>query len=117
MCEFADLIGKPYKKNGRGPDDYDCYGVPLEMSKRMGIPLPDVVTDSLAIELSAEYAPLLNLVKIEEPVEGCLIEMEFENELHLGIAINKKEMIHATKTGVRINKIGSLKTRGFYLWG
>ena len=36
-----DLIGKPYKENGRGPDGYDCYGLILTVCHRLGIDLPD----------------------------------------------------------------------------
>ena len=38
---FSDLIGKPYKKNGRGPDSYDCYGICIEVCKRIGTKLPE----------------------------------------------------------------------------
>jgi len=38
---FDDLIGKPYKENGRGPDGYDCYGLVLTVCHRLGIDLPD----------------------------------------------------------------------------
>ena len=38
---FDDLIGIPYKENGRGPDGYDCYGLVLTVCHRLGIDLPD----------------------------------------------------------------------------
>ena len=37
----SDLIGKPFKDGGRGPDAYDCWGLTKEVFKRYGYDLPD----------------------------------------------------------------------------
>lgn len=42
MIELNDLIGKPYKDNGRGPDAYDCWGLCMEVMRRAGRDLPDI---------------------------------------------------------------------------
>jgi cell wall-associated NlpC family hydrolase len=41
MLNFNDLIGKPFKDGGRGPDVYDCWGLTREIFKRYGYDLPD----------------------------------------------------------------------------
>jgi cell wall-associated NlpC family hydrolase len=41
MFSVADLIGKEFENNGRGPDKYDCWGLTLEVFGRFGIRLPD----------------------------------------------------------------------------
>jgi len=38
---YADLIGKPFQRGGRGPNEYDCYGLVREMNRRAGIIIPD----------------------------------------------------------------------------
>lgn len=112
--EIADLIGKPYKDHGRGPYYYDCYGLAIEVARRYGYKLNDVLYNDHSIELSNEYAPTLNVTKIDTPRAGALVEMQVQNELHVGILINNKEIIHMTKSGCRINHICNMKVRGIY---
>ncbi len=38
---YSDLIGKDFKCGGRGPLEYDCYGLAMEIYRRLGIELPD----------------------------------------------------------------------------
>lgn len=102
---LADLIGVPYKENGRDLKGLDCYGLAIEVCKRYGKTLKDVYYNNHDIELADKYAPTLNVRKTDEIKAGCLLEMTFLNELHIGVVINKKEFIHATKNGVQINNI------------
>ena len=39
--KYEDLLGKKFKYNGRGPDEYDCYGLVKEIYNRLGIELPE----------------------------------------------------------------------------
>jgi cell wall-associated NlpC family hydrolase len=36
---YDDLIGLPYKLGATGPDEYDCFGIVMEVLARMGFPL------------------------------------------------------------------------------
>jgi len=40
--DFSDLIGKPYKEGGRGPANYDCWGICMAAAARAKIELPDI---------------------------------------------------------------------------
>lgn len=112
---FADLIGIPYKNNGRDASGLDCYGLAIEVEKRLGKELRDVVYENHAIELAEENAPLLNIRKTDFIITGSLLEIHTENELHIGVAINKKEFIHATYNhGVKISPIGAYKVVNIY---
>lgn len=39
--DYVDLLGKPFKYGGRGPAEYDCYGLVLELHRRAGVQIPD----------------------------------------------------------------------------
>ena len=109
-----DLLGIPYKDHGRDKNGMDCYGLAIEAAKRYGYKLDDVIYDDHAVDLSDEYKPTLNVEPIDQPREGALLEMQYGDELHVGICINSREFIHMTKGGCRINQIGVLKVRGIY---
>lgn len=114
MIQINDLLGVPYKNNGRDLSGLDCYGLAIEVAKRYGYKLNDIIYENHDIELSNKYLPTLNIEPISAPQEGALIEMEYGSELHVGICINSKEFIHMTRTGCRVNHIGTFKLRGIY---
>ena len=115
QVKLDDLLGTPYKDHGRDSSGYDCYGLAIEVARRYGYKLNDVLYDSNHdTELSAANIPTLNVTRIEAPREGALIEMEWRHELHIGVCINEREFIHMTRTGCRINQIGTIKVRGIY---
>ncbi len=116
MCRIDDLIGVPYKDNGRDLNGLDCYGVVLLIAERSGIKVPDIKFENHNLALSDEYAPTLPVKETAELKEGIILEMDYKNSIHLGIVLNKKEFIHATKNGVRINRIGTFKIRKMYEW-
>jgi len=62
--ELDDLIGKPFKDGGRGPEAYDCWGVVLEVFARFGIELPDY-------KICAFEA-----AKINEQIDACRNQWE-----------------------------------------
>lgn len=112
---ISDLIGIPYKENGRTVEGLDCYGLAIEVEKRLGKNLIDVCYDNHNIELSNEYAPLLNIRKIVNVYPGALLEMHIGSELHIGVALNDKLMIHATRNqGVRISQINAYPITNIY---
>lgn len=112
--QINDLIGIPYKDHGRTAGGYDCYGLAIEVARRYGYKLNDVFYNDHSLELSAENVPTLNVTPIDAPREGAVIEMECNNEIHIGICLNDREFIHMTRLGCRINQIGVFKIRGIY---
>lgn len=115
MIDVSDLIGIPYRENGRTLSGLDCYGLAIMVEKRFGKTLQDAVYENHDIELSAEYAPLLNVRKTDFIRKGVLLEFHIKNTLHIGVALNSQDMIHATTNqGVRISKIAAYKIAGIY---
>ena len=108
MLEISDLIGIPYKENGRDKDGYDCYGLVIEVEKRLGKNLIDVCYDNHQEALAEEFKPLLNVREVNQIYEGVVLEIHHNGELHIAVALNKDVMIHATTNqGVRISRIGA----------
>ena len=68
---FTDLIGIPYKINGRDSSGYDCYGLIIEIGKRLNFTFPDFLytvdyykRDKFANDMRSSF------IKIEAPEFG-----------------------------------------------
>ena len=114
MIQINDLLGVPYKDHGRDKKGFDCYGLAIEVARRFGYKLNDIIYENHNIELSAQNVPTLNVTPIEAPRAGAVIEMQYGNELHIGVCLNNREFIHMTRNGCRVNQIGIYKIRGIY---
>lgn len=126
MIDVKDLIGIPYKVHGRDKDGMDCYGVAIEVMKRIGKTLPDVFYAETSVAENAKTALLvkngLPLRKIEYPSEGCLIDIALTGNAtsHVGVYVGDGMFIHATKdVGVCLQKLSKYKNRikGYYIIG
>jgi len=90
MIKYDDLIGKPYKEDGRGPDGYDCYGVCMEVCKRAGINLPEFneLKDS-------------KFLHIDKPDIGDLVLIRSTCDQHAGVMVSKSKLLQVNSTGHR----------------
>ena len=115
MTDVSDLIGIPYKENGRTKEGLDCYGLAILVEKRFGKALQDVVYENHDFKLSAKYTPLLNIKKTDCIKAGTLLEFRIKDTLHIGVALDERNMIHATvNQGVRISRIAAYKLSAIY---
>lgn len=120
-----DLIGKPFAYGGRGPDVYDCYGLALEVKRRLGeVPPdfdhPDTPEDIHRVILAAsEY-----FQRIEAPQPFCFVTftIRYPFTSHVGIVLeDRNRFIHILeKAAVCIERLDSLawkrRITGFYTW-
>lgn len=118
-----DLIGINFKYGGRGPTEYDCYGLAIEVLSRMGKTLPN---QYLSVENPADIEKSLDdgkqfLKQISAPVKGCLVMFRIVPPFvsHLGVMLDSKRFIHVfRKRLVCIESIDSVlwknKVAGFY---
>jgi cell wall-associated NlpC family hydrolase len=44
MIDYSDLLGVQFAYRGRGPDEYDCYGLLIELYRRLGKDIPDYIS-------------------------------------------------------------------------
>lgn len=117
MIGVGDLVGLPYMDGGRGPDCYDCYGLAMEVYRRDGKTLPDLRYADHDPALAGLVKDGLPLREVDRPPrEMDLLEMVYRGELHVGVAINGREFIHATRLGVRVNPIGLYPVVRRYEW-
>lgn len=100
--DIRDMIGKPYKEHGRGPDGYDCYGIAVEFYSRAGIRFPDVFysdhdQEGLCGEIKVAVMSGLPARRIDVPEYGCLVEMELGGSPHVGVYLGGGRLMHATR--------------------
>jgi len=89
LVDFVStLIGKPYVNGGRGPHEFDCWGLVSHFYKeRLGIELKqfagfdanDTLLCSRAFENAAQSK---RWIQLEEPEAGCVVAMSKSNRLH-----------------------------------
>lgn len=119
----SDLLGKPFKMGGRGPDDYDCYGLCLEVSARAGIEI--VSFDSIAdicLRSDAINAGKADYIKLSKPEPFCLVGFKIRPPFvtHIGVVLaDCKHFIHIMiKRSVAIERLDlpvwSKRLDGFY---
>lgn len=120
---YSDLIGKPFKYFGRGPDAYDCYGLALEIYKRIGRPLPDY-TSSESSKIQSELfieGLAKHTYKVDAPEAFDLVMFQIVPcyVSHIGVFIGKGKFIHVmSKVSVVVEELNSIiwkqKFKGFY---
>lgn len=96
---WRDLVGMPFRRGGRGPDEYDCFGLLVELYRRRGIEVaprdtPRGEADQASLisaTLGAEWR------RIECPQPGCgLLFRDTGLAPHVGVHLGGDRFIHAT---------------------
>jgi cell wall-associated NlpC family hydrolase len=95
--QAINLLGKPYKNGGKGPDAFDCSGLIYYIYQKVSIVLPGMTEGQIRSG---------NGVSNDGVQLGDLVFFRIKNDLHAGIMINKNEFIHAsTSRGVAVDDI------------
>ena len=109
---YEDLLTVPFKLNGRDKNGMDCYGLCIELCKRQGVHLNDIVYETQKI--NENYNQNANVKTVKEPIEGGLLECLYGDELHVGYLLDKKTVLHMTYEGFRVSPLKALKNPKFY---
>ena len=100
------LHGSPYRSGAKGSDSFDCSGFVHYVYKKSGIILP-VSTDRLIREGGE--------VPRDQVQPGDLVFFKIKSELHVGIMVNRREFIHASKSrGIAMDDIGANYWRRYF---
>jgi len=103
---FDFLLGKAFKKGGRGPDEYDCYGLHEICCKHIG--KPSVHFDNW---LKMAWLSTLMLrsfenkfIKLEKPKPFCMVLFKAKRGWHIGTVLPScKQYIHIRR-GITVCK-------------
>ncbi len=122
--EYIDLLGKPFRLGGRGPNYYDCWGLCIEIGKRAGILYPTNFTPKETIDQDVAIRTLRDndFIKLDKPEPFCIVTFAVTPPYidHCGIVTEDcKHFIHIMRessvTKQRIDhKILAKRRDGFY---
>ena len=107
---LSNLIGIPFKKGGDNNEGIDCYHLAQKVFERYNIFIPDY-RDSCSIAFDSNFKSSTidreidrkrkNWVKIENPVEPCLVVLRAGSDptlcTHIGVYIGENKFIHVMK--------------------
>ena len=129
---IEDYIGKPFVDGGRGPDEYDCWGLVKDFyCRELGIELPDyhisafkvgLVTETMRRDLKADWTKRMG------PQFGDLVAISMDMALpryivnHVGVYVGYNKFLHTRKaTGAVIERTDDFKwdnrIEGYYFYG
>lgn len=122
-----DLLGVRFKNHGRSVEEgFDCYGLAIEVSKRLGHELCDLWYEKSTPQTFTENVESIcekMSSKIEETTEqelGNLVLFADEKGrmIHIGVILEKGLFIHADFDGVRVMRLEDFyrKTWKVYKW-
>lgn len=117
MIDVSDLIGVPYKVNGRDiRKGLDCIGLAIEVERRFGHKLPDKedfcadVKNRNFEKLAASTVSECSVKEINKPTkEGDVILFKdvYGMLFHIGIYLGNNIFIHCNKYGVHTERLNS----------
>ncbi len=120
------LVGIPYKHHGRDPrEGLDCFGLFLAVMRGIGKAIPDYAYEENWARKGKNHF-LENYWRHAERIEeaqaqaGDAVLMEHVPGVasHIGVMLNHGRMIHCTRVGVVIARLGDPAIRrrleGFY---
>ena len=120
-----DLLGIPYKTNGRDKDGYDCMGLTIEVEKRFGHTLVDLEENKLKDrsfqQLANKTIPLMNIKQIDKPTTPGDMVLFLDNSgllHHIGVYLGNDMFIHCDFRGVHIDRFNKYPDRigRIYTW-
>jgi len=121
---FSDLIGKKFAYHGRGPEEYDCYGLAIEVARRVGIDFPSHPSyTSIHEKHEAITEGVKNWKRLDSPELYSLVVFSIRPPYvgHVGIVLEYGRFLHISPhTDVTIERYDKdpwkNKVRGFYQW-
>ena len=130
MIDISDLMNKPYRENGRGPEFYDCAGLFYEIAGHLNRYLPQYDTPKTDEEKDELFVTVkeLHFVRLKGPEDWCAVifriwDDDGKEKWHIGHVLpGCSRFIHITeKTSVCTtslkHQLCALFLEGFYRYG
>lgn len=109
MLDITDLIGCKFTSHGRSIEEgFDCYGLAIEVSRRLGHELKDLWYEKASPETfneNAEKGFEINRLEETDIYElGNLIVFSdgLGNMVHIGVMLDGERFIHSDIGGVKV---------------
>jgi cell wall-associated NlpC family hydrolase len=109
---YEDLIGLPFKMGGRGPKYWDCYGIFMEINRRLGVDVPDLeeiaLNNTEAINKNIEkYLFWFEPVAIDdlEPGDGLVFRTMGDLKGHIGVYVGENKFLHVSEKSNQVHTI------------
>ena len=127
MLSIDDLLGVRFKSHGRSIEEgFDCYGLAIEVSRRLGHKLDDLWYEKSCPETFAEKSAgvlekLSDRIKETDKLELGNLVVFFDgngNMVHIGVILDEDRFIHSDSGGVKVMNIHTYyrKDRKVYEW-
>lgn len=114
MLNITDLLGASFKSHGRSVSEgFDCYGLAIEVSRRLGHNLDDFWYKKACPQTFSKNADKV-VEKLSDRVKetserklGNLIVFSDEkgNMVHIGVLLDDERFIHSDIGGVRVTEL------------
>ena len=117
---YADLIGKPFIEYGRGPAAYDCFGLFIEIQRRLGRRVIDCIAnpDTLDEVIQDDWIETV----YPKPGDGILIR-SVDPRYHVATVLDgsKMTMVHVDRNRHVCEErfddvLWARRILGFYTW-
>jgi cell wall-associated NlpC family hydrolase len=120
--EYIDLLGAPFERGARGPKSFDCYGLAIEMFRRIGVTIPDFESPGTLEEVASLIASNeVRWSKVPFGTPNSLVTLRVEGiGAHVGFMIEPDRFVHAfDPIGVTTERLrgGQFTPLGFYTYG
>ena len=127
MLKIDDLIGVRFTSHGRSrAEGFDCYGLAIEISKRLGRNLEDIWYEKASPETFTEnyesvFSKVADKVELTDDLDFGNYIVFFDekgNMVHIGVLLDDEVFIHADVGGVRITRLEDYYRRNWkvYKW-
>ena len=124
--DLSDLIGVPFTNHGSSVNGFDCYGLAIEVERRFGHKLYDVIYEHSTDIIFTENAPKIikqmnkKVYKTDKQKAGDIVL--FANKkgemVHIGVILNGDDFIHCDCNSVHINQLHDYFRKNYevYTW-
>lgn len=117
-ANYYDLIGKKFAYGGRGPDEYDCFGLLMEMHRRCGQEITDYGSPTEGPAIISIMLDKVQQWRKTESHPGASMLIRLPHTMHVGFVLPYNKFIHTWERsgGVTVEYMRDWKHRilGYY---
>jgi len=110
-----DIVGVPFKLDGRDLAGMDCWGVVLWVYERLGVALPDPCsTDRITCEASPVFHSFRSIPFAEIAPRDVLRFDASGSARHLGVFLGGGRILHAGRRAVEVRRFEPAQIESCY---